>query len=153
MTEVRWPAEYAPVAMPIHVVNRLAIAASPNAVWAKLIAARDWPSFYKNSSHVRVDGGADLHLGVAFRWRTFGINLRSTIEEFVPGERIAWLAVGPGIVAYHAWLITATATGCDILTEETQRGIVARLGSLIFPRGMHTEHQKWLEGLARVAAG
>ena len=152
MTEVQWPTEFAPAAMPVHIVNRLVVAASPAAVWAKLVAAHAWPSFYKNSANVRVDGGGDLRPGVSFQWRTFGLNLRSTVEEFVPAERIAWSAVGPGIVAYHAWVITPTATGCAVNSEETQRGVVARLGKLVFPRGMHTEHQKWLEGLARVAA-
>ncbi len=152
MTEIDWPAEYAPAAMPIHIVNRITTTASPQAVWAKLIVAQNWPSFYGNSANVKVENGGDLRPGVAFRWRTFGINLRSTIEEFVPTERIAWLAIGPGIVAYHAWLITPTAIGCHILTEETQRGLVARLGKLVFPRGMYTEHQKWLVGLARVSS-
>ncbi len=151
MTEIHWPAQFAPATMPVHVVNRLAIAAPPRAVWAKLIAANEWPSFYRNSSNVSVEGGGELRAGASFRWRTFGINLRSSVEEFVPDERIAWLAVGPGIVAYHAWVITPTLAGCAVLSEETQSGIVARLGKLIFPRGMYAEHQKWLEGLARVS--
>ena len=151
MTTIHWPAAYAPAVMPVHVVNRLTVAASPVAVWARLIAAKDWPSFYANSANVRVDGGGPLRAGVGFRWRTFGLNLRSTVEEFVPGERIAWLAHGPGITAYHAWVLTPAAAGCAIVTEETQRGPIARLGKVLFPRGMATEHQKWLEGLARVA--
>ena len=152
MPEIRWPSKYAPAVMPVHIVNRLAFQAPPGAVWAKLIAAHSWPSFYKNSSNVEIEGGGDLRAGASFRWRTFGINLRSTIEEFVPNERIAWLAVGPGITAYHAWIIIQTDAGCAIHTEETQRGPVARLGKLLFPRGMYIEHQKWLEGLASVAA-
>ena len=72
-----------------------------------------------------------------------------------PGEgvrprnaRIAWLATGVGVQAYHAWLITPTATGCTILTEETQHGLIARAGRLVFPNRMERWHQKWLEALA-----
>ena len=53
-----------------------------------------------------------------------------------------------GIVAYHAWLITPTPGGCRVLTEETQKGLVARAGRLIFPGRMEQWHQRWLEGLA-----
>uniref|UniRef100_UPI0035CA8446 SRPBCC family protein n=1 Tax=uncultured Sphingomonas sp. TaxID=158754 RepID=UPI0035CA8446 len=148
---IRWPAAYAPGVMPVHVVNTLAMAADPAAVWKRLIAAEGWPAFYTNASNVRVDGGGDLRPGVTFRWRTFGVDLVSTVEEFVPGERIAWLAHGTGVIAYHAWAIAPAASGCIVVTEETQRGVMARLGKLLMPGRMHRQHQLWLEGLARVA--
>lgn len=149
MNAIRWPATYAPAVMPTHVRNGLALAASPAAIWAKLIAATGWPALYANASNVFIDGGGDLRPGVTFRWRTFGVDLVSTVEEFVPGERVAWLARGTSVVAYHAWLIEPTPAGCHVVTEETQRGILARLGKLFMPDRMHVQHQLWLEGLSR----
>ena len=35
----------------------------------------------------------------AFTWKTFGVRLESTVMEFVPGERIAWNALGVGVDA------------------------------------------------------
>jgi hypothetical protein len=104
---------------------------------------------------VVLEGGAsDLKLGGHFTWKTFGVDLATTVEEFVPGERIAWLAWGFAVQAYHAWLITPTATGCRVLTEETQHGLAARAGALLFPGRMERFHQLWLEGLAaRATAG
>jgi len=64
---------------------------------------------------------------------------------------LAWDAKGIGILAYHAWLIIPTASGCTVLTEETQYGFLCRLGKLFMPNRMHQYHQLWLEGLKRKA--
>lgn len=127
-------------------------AAPPEAVWAWLVRAPLWPSWYPNASDVVLAGGAsDLALGVTFTWRTFGVAIRSTVVEFEPCERIAWNAFGLGLDAYHAWEITRTAGGSHVLTEETQYGWAARLSSLVFPDRMSKFHQIWLDRLAEKA--
>lgn len=147
--EIRWPEAFAPAKSPIHVVNRLQVAATPDAVWSKLVAATRWPDWYENSADVRIEGGGDtLQPGSKFKWLTFGFNLNTVVQEFEPGERLAWLASGPGIRAYHAWLIIPRPDGCEVITEETQHGVVARLGRLLFRGQIERMHQVWLEGLA-----
>ncbi|GAA0331337.1 hypothetical protein GCM10009087_46890 [Sphingomonas oligophenolica] len=145
---IRWPRGFEPAVSPVHVINRIDTATPPDIVWARLVHANGWPTIYANASHVKVEGGGDLFAGARFTWKTFGIALESEVKEFVPETRIAWLATGIGVQAYHAWLITPTASGCTILTEETQHGLVARSGRLIFPNRMERWHQKWLEALA-----
>ena len=71
--------------------------------------------------------------------------------EFEPQTRLAWDAHGLGLSAWHAWLLTPTATGTHVLTEETQSGWLARLGKTIYPTRMSKQHQLWLEGLSRQA--
>ena len=147
-TAIRWPAGYAPADCPVHVVNRIDIAAPPAAIWIHLVRAKDWPSWYANSSNVKIEGGGrDLIDGARFRWRTFGVGLETHVLQWVAEERIAWLATSFGVQAYHAWLIVPTASGCTVITEETQHGFVARAGKFLFPNRMHDWHQKWLEGL------
>ena len=146
---IRWPADYAPAACPIHVVNRLETSTDPALIWSRLIAAPRWPEIYANASDVKIAGGAErLSADARFTWKTFGVALKSEVREFEPETRIAWLAIGLGVRAYHAWLITPTATGCVILTEETQHGFVARAGRVLFPGRMERWHQRWLEALA-----
>jgi hypothetical protein len=146
---IHWPAEFDPARTPIHVVNRIDLTTPADAVWARLIHAPAWPQWYANASKVKIEGGeGELFAGAGFTWRTFGVDLVSEVLEFVPGERIAWDARARGLAAYHAWLIVPTATGCHVVTEETQHGLVARLGRLIFPGRMERWHQTWLEGLA-----
>jgi uncharacterized protein YndB with AHSA1/START domain len=129
------------------------MAASPDRVWAWLIRAPLWPSWYSNSAKVRIlDGpGPDLGLGTRFRWRTFDVTITSTVLEYVPGERIAWDARALGVDAYHAWVVQASPQGCYVLTEETQHGFLARAGALLMPNRMSKRHQMWLEGLERQA--
>jgi hypothetical protein len=111
----------------------------------------DW---YPNAARVRIlrGGGPELALGTEFRWRTFGVGIRSTVREFVPGRRIAWDGRSLGIDVYHAWLIEESADGCRVLTEETQHGAIARLGAWLMPKRMSDFHQIWLENLAANAA-
>jgi Polyketide cyclase / dehydrase and lipid transport len=149
---IRWPAEFEPRAAAVHAVNRLDMDVAPAAAWAALIRASEWPLWYANAAKVRIDGGGpDLYSGARFTWRTFGVDLVSHVVEFVPGERIAWTAKAFGVWVYHAWLITPSAGGCHVLTEETQHGVLSRAGALFFPRRMGRWHQRWLEALAQKA--
>lgn len=149
---IRWPAEYDPSRCPIHVVNSLDIAASPAIVWEQLITAADWPTWYSEVLSVRIkDGSRKLSQGADFTWNASGMTISSTIKEFVPHERIAWDGKGMGLDAYHAWLITPTPSGCRVLSEETQRGILQRLMKLFTPKVSSHWIQRWLEGLAKQA--
>jgi hypothetical protein len=86
-------------------------------------------------------------LETRFQWKTFGVTIVSTVLEFVPYERLAWDAHGQGLNAYHAWLIQKTGQGCNVLTEEVERGWIARLGKTLRPKRMEQQHQIWLEAL------
>jgi hypothetical protein len=153
-SDIRWPDRYAPRNSPVHVVNELTVAAPAEAVWKVLIRAADWPTYYANASKVAVEGGGpDLGAGARFTWKTFGVDLKTEVQEFEPCTRIAWLATAPLLEAYHAWLIEPLAGGgCRVVTEETQHGLVARAGRLIYPGRMEHWHQRWLERLAERAA-
>ena len=146
---MRWPSRYAPGTAPVHVRNTIEVGAPVEAVWAWLIRAQHWPDWYVNASNVEfLDGtGPDLSSGARFKWTTFGVRLESTVREFVPRERIAWDARGIGVDAYHAWVLSPTANGTHVVTEETQHGWLARLSHLVMTGRMHKYHQIWLEGL------
>jgi len=149
---IRWPEKYSPDRTKVHVRNQLEMQAPPEIVWAWLIRAKLWPTWYANSKRVVIDGGGpDLRLGSRFSWTTFGVRLDSKVEEFMPCERLAWSAGAMGIDAYHAWLIENRSSGCSVLTEETQNGWLARLSNALRPLNMRRQHQNWLEGLQRKA--
>jgi len=150
---IRWPEEFDPARAPVFVSNELGIAARREAVWAWLLRAELWPTWYSNSRNVRILEGPrpDLAPGTRFRWWTFGVRIESVVREFEPCERLAWVARAPGIRAYHAWLLTRTDSGCHVLTEETQHGFLARLGKFFLPNRMYRGHQLWLERLEQKA--
>ena len=88
---IRWPDRYAPGRVVAEVSNEIAIAAPPEAVWACLIRAADWPNWYPNSQAVKIDGGGpDLFPGAQFSWRTFGVNVRSTVQEMMRSEFVQY---------------------------------------------------------------
>jgi len=152
MALIRWPEKYAPGRTPVHIRNELDMDVKPDLVWDWLVRAKLWPTWYSNSANVAVEGGgSDLGAGSRFRWKTFGVNLVSKVEEFVPVERLAWSARGMGIDAYHAWLIEPTSLGCHVITEETQIGLLPRLNNIMRPNQMTRKHQEWLESLVAKA--
>jgi len=146
---IRWPAGLAPSECIVHTRNELSIAASPEAVWRVLIRAAEWSSWYANCRRLRFEagGGPDLSAGTRWRWTTFGMRIASTVVEFEPAERLAWSARAPGSRGHHAWLLTPTATGCHVVTEETQKGWGIRLIRRPLRQGLLKQHQIWLEGL------
>ena len=146
---IQWPEKFDPARAPVHVRNDIDIAAPCERVWAWLIRAPLWPSWYDNSANVRFLDGTppDLAAGTRFRWRTFGVAIESVVREFVPPYRIAWDAKGIGVDAYHAWLLEPSAGGCHVTTEETQYGFLARAGALVLPKRMYKGHERWLRGL------
>ena len=152
--QINWPAGFEPENCPVHVHNEIYVSSSPETVWAWLIRAQLWPTWYPNSANVKFLTGAlpDLALGTTFRWKTFGVTIKSTVLEFVPYERLAWDGHGTGLSIYHAWLIRGTAEGCFVVTEESQHGWLARLGKAARPKRMEQMHQVWLEKLKEKAS-
>jgi len=149
---IRWPEKYGPERTAVHVHNELDIGAPPERVWAWLIRADLWPTWFSRAKDVRIlGGGKELQAGSEFRWKTSGAKLRSKVDEFVPCERLSWNAHAMGIDAYHAWLIERTPSGCRVVTEENQNGWLARLSNAIRPSHMGRLHQAWLESLQEMA--
>ena len=152
--QIHWPTGFEPENSPIHVRNELEMGAAPDAIWAWLIRAQLWPTWYANSANITFLTGQppDLALGTRFRWKTFSVSIQSKVLEFVPYERLSWDAQSNGLNAYHAWVIEKTDQGCRVVTEETERGWLARLSSALQPKRIEQQHQIWLEGLKAKAS-
>src|SRR5207244_3563490 len=138
---------------PVYCRNELSIDAPAAVVFAHLVRAAKWSEWYSNCKRLRFENGPgpDLALGTRFTWTTFNARIDSTVRELVADERIAWDAKGLGARGYHGWVIEPTASGCHVVTEETQRGWGIRLVRRLLRASMLVQHQKWLEGLARMA--
>jgi hypothetical protein len=138
---------------PVYTRNELFIASPAERIFAALIRAADWPSYYGNAKDIEIEGGGpDLALGTKFHWTTFGVRVHTTIEEFVLNRRLAWSGHGLGSTAYHGWLIEPKEGGCLVTTEETQQGFIPSVGRVFLRGGLLKWHQRWLGGLASVTA-
>jgi hypothetical protein len=148
---IHWPERYSPTRAPVYVRNELLMEAPIERVWAWLIRAPLWPTWYPNSKNV-VLTTVNLEPNAQFTWSTFGVSLNTNVVEFEAPNRVAWIARGMGVEAYHAWYLESRDAATYVLTEETQYGWAARIGDIVFPGRMYRYHQVWLEQLARVAS-
>ena len=58
------------------------------------------------------------------------------------------------IQRYHTWLVVPTATGCKVVTQESQHGFLTYLQKTFVPNKLHRLHDVWLAKLkARAEAG
>lgn len=143
---INWPAEYEPSRSKFYVHNEIEISAPPQVVWDILMRAEQWPDCYEGAPSVKIlDSGTGLlHANSSFQWKTMGLNLVSTIREFVPNERLSWETKKGSMQGYHAWLIIPTATGCRVVTDESQNGWLTFFEKLFQRNKLHRLHDVWL---------
>ena len=145
----RWPVGMEPAGAAVFVHNERVVRADRTAVWALLVDAEAWPRWYPNAHRVLILGGeARLGRDVAFRWRTFGAEVRSEVVEFAAPEQLGWSWWGPGLYGYHGWRLDDHPLGTRVVTEETQRGPRAKRMASLLTGALAAGHWLWLSRLA-----
>ncbi|MGD0966181.1 MAG: SRPBCC family protein [Candidatus Acidiferrales bacterium] len=125
----------------VFVHNEGWIDAPPEIVWANLIDAGQWPSWYSNSADIRIEGGQSKPAkGISFSWKTFGFSIRSTVDVFEPNREIGWSGDSPSFKVQHAWVLVPERGGTRVITEETQKGADAIKFRLEQPNAMYDGH-------------
>ena len=126
-------------------------------VWRLLIDAENWSSYFPAEDQVKVlTGEPELVLGTKYSRVTVGSPMSLVVTECEPFRRLAWATTvdgdETGSSAYHGWVITPTANGCHVLTEETQQGpwFIEELGRK-HPGALYSYYQEWIESLTRAA--
>ena len=152
---IRWPDDRKPSRSPIHFTNELEVAVSPETIWSLLTDPDAWPSFYPGVSSLDLLGDhGPLKMGSKFETSLAGQDVWVEVTEFEPTKRIAWTG-GPRAdrtsIAYHAWIITPTAKGVHLWTEETMQGPTWIEAAKPQPDIFWKTHEKLLTDLARTA--
>ena len=153
-TVIDWPEGHRPEESVFHAVNELQIPAEPEVVWAWLCRPDLWGRYYSNAKFIKHLGGPwpKLELGSRFRWFSFGAFVTSEVVEYEPGQRISWDAKVLGGRGFHGWVLKRQSGGTFVRTEETQKGWGIQLAKPVLRPAMVRVHQRWLEGLSKVAA-
>ena len=151
--QINWPEKYALEDAKFFVHNEADIEASPSTVWNILIQAETWSDWYEGASNVNVENSNNgvLVADAAFTWKTMGLDFESTIEEFIPHERLSWESDRKNIKGYHAWLIIPTENGCKLVTQESQHGWLTFMQKTFVPRKLRRIHDVWLAEIKRKA--
>jgi uncharacterized protein YndB with AHSA1/START domain len=147
--DIHWPNGFHPEQADLFAHNEIVVHASCEKVFANIVDAQVWPSWYPNSHNVKLLNSPDgkLHEGTRFSWDTFGVHIESRVHEFVPGSRIGWFGDGTGMNAYHTFLLLKRDEGCHIVTEEVVKGPGAVEFREKQPGAMHEGHDLWLRAL------
>lgn len=147
--DIHWPDGFDPEQADLFAHNEIVVHASCEKVFANIVDAQVWPSWYPNSQNVKLLNSPDgkLHEGARFSWDTFGVHIESQVHEFVPNSRIGWFGNGTGMNAYHTFLLIRTGEGCRIVTEEVVKGPGAVEFRQKQPSAMHEGHDLWLRTL------
>ena len=142
---IHWPDGFDPDHADLFAHNAIIINAPVESVWAKLITATAWPTWYSNASDVVVnDSSGQLGQDVTFNWTTFGLKIASKISEFVPHSRLGWYGNGDQLRAYHTWLLIPRSTHSTyVVMEEIGMGDGAKHLALTNPGHMHRGHDLW----------
>jgi hypothetical protein len=157
-SKINWPVDLRPENSPVYTYNELVIPAEPRLVWAWLVRAEWWPRWYPHWKAVKIlsPPGPDLAAGTVFVatapiLKIFSVKIKTSVQDFAPGERLAWRGKAFGTHGYHAWIIESQGSGCKVITEETQRGLLVSLTRSATRREILDRHQTWLEGLAKMS--
>jgi hypothetical protein len=147
--DIHWPDGFHPEQADLFAHNEIVVHGSCKKVFANIVDAPVWPSWYPNSHNVKLLNSPDgkLHEGTRFSWDTFGVHIESQVHEFVPNSRLGWFGNGTGMNAYHTFLLIRTGEGCRIVTEEVVKGPGAVEFRQKQPSAMHEGHDLWLRTL------
>lgn len=146
---IHWPDGFHPEQADLFTHNEIVVHASCEKVFATLVDAQVWPSWYPNSHNVKLLNSPDgkLHKGTEFSWNTFDVPIESRVHEFVSNSRLGWFGNGTGMNAYHTFLLLKAGEGCHVVTEEVVKGSGAVEFREKQPNAMHEGHDLWLSTL------
>jgi uncharacterized protein YndB with AHSA1/START domain len=154
-----WPQGFQPGATPVFAHNEVSIAAPAARVFAALLDAERWPTYYENASRVRLPAHTPcLGPGVRFRFTTFGVAFDARVTRFEADRALAWTCSGghPTLTAHHRWLLEPDPLGTRLVTEETNfisslhwlgpvhRWFNAQLARSGTREALPAAHQRWL---------
>ncbi|MDH6260396.1 SRPBCC family protein [Bradyrhizobium sp. BR13661] len=148
--DIHWPDGFTPVKADLFAHNETVINAACEKVWSKIVDVRQWPDWYPNSKEVTLTDDAKLITSQGkFRWRTFGIEVESSVREFVVNERLGWFGNVPGKAPefYHTWLLKPEAGNCRVVTEEVGIGAGPAGFRATNESLLHRGHELWVVGL------
>jgi len=153
--DIHWPQGFAPSQADLFSHNELLINASCERIWSHIIDAAKWPEWYPNSKEVKINDDTVLKDGTLFRWRTFGLQHESKVNEFVPYTRIGWYGYAPGTEPsfYHTWYLKLQGDACLVVTDEVGRGKDAAHLRETDESLMHRGHDLWLATLKWISEG
>jgi len=102
---------------PVITHDEIVINSSLRKVWNLFTDISRWSEWNKDIASSSVQSPLDI--GTVFNWSTAGMNISSTIGEFIPLQRIAWSGLVQGIMGIHVWSFNTIEHGVLVKTHES----------------------------------
>jgi hypothetical protein len=149
--EIIWPSAYNPSKSKFYVHNEIEVSASPETVWAFLIDALKWQSWYVGAKNVSFTNSTDtvLNSSSAFKWQTMGLKFTTSVKQFESNRLLAWESVKKSIQGYHIWLSVPIDKGCMVITDESQNGWLSFFENTFQRNKLKKLHEVWLAALKK----
>jgi hypothetical protein len=150
---IHWPNGFSPTTADLYAHNEIIISAPVSVVFRHIQEAAKWPQWYSNSKNVVIHNSPDglLKAGTEWDWDTFGVHIKSRINEFVLDSRIGWYGNGTGMRAYHTWYLVPEASKTHVIMEECVYGDGAKKLRRTDPAVMHRGHDLWNNTLKKIS--
>ncbi len=151
---IHWPSGFDPVKAELFAHNEGWISAHCSIVWEKIVDVSRWPSWYPNSRDIVLDGEVPVITSQSrWKWKTFGFDVESNVNEFVVNSRLAWYGNVPGKprAFYHVWSLKPASGGCQVVTEEAAVGPDAAQLRKSNESLLHRGHELWIATLKWVS--
>ncbi|MFG2991689.1 SRPBCC family protein [Streptomyces sp. NPDC048257] len=114
-------------------------------VWALHTDIAAWPAWNTDIDRAEADG--PLRPGSSFSWRTHGLDITSTVQELVSGERIVWGGTVEGIAGVHVWTFEQSGERTTVRTEESWSGAPVDAAVDDLGKALHDSLEGWLSHL------
>ncbi|MEV4559165.1 SRPBCC family protein [Kitasatospora sp. NPDC049285] len=130
---------------PVVVLLAIEIDAPIERVWNLHTDIDHWADWLADIDSATLDG--PLATGASFRWHTHGLDITSTVQELVPGERIVWGGPASGIDGVHVWSFERHGDGVLVRTEESWAGAPVEAATEPLRAALHDSLTAWLATL------
>ncbi len=143
--DIHWPSGFSPRTADLYAHNEIMIDAPIGVVFRHIQEAEKWPEWYSNSQNVVIHSNDKLlKKDTEWDWDTFGVHIKSHINEFVVNRRIGWFGNGTGMRAYHTWYLRPMGENRTLVVmEECVYGAGAKDLRQKDPAVMHRGHELW----------
>jgi hypothetical protein len=124
---------------------QIEIATPADRVWALLSEVDRWPTWNPLVQHAVLSG--PFQPGSAFKWKSKGLTVISTLQEVTPNGRLTWTGKAFGTRAIHTWEIVETDKGVELRTEESFDGWLPKLMPKTMQRTLDETLPAWLKAI------
>ncbi|MEV4613569.1 SRPBCC family protein [Kitasatospora sp. NPDC049258] len=111
-------------------------------VWRLHTDIDSWVDWNRDITRASIEG--PLAPGATFRWRTHGLDITSTVQQLVPGERIVWGGPVQGIEGIHVWTFEEADGVVTVSTEESWAGAPVEAEPELLGDALRQSLEDWL---------